>query len=68
MQECQWTIECARCGATKLESITGDEARGMMEETRPIYRSCERCERTTGWIKVKNKQVPAEEQAPIQRV
>jgi hypothetical protein len=68
MQEYRWTIECARCGATKLELITGDEAKGMTEETRPIYRPCEGCQRTTAWIKVKRKLAPTEEQTPIQRL
>lgn len=68
MQEHRWTIECARCGATKLELITGDEAKGMTEETRPIYRSCEGCQRTTAWIKVKHKPALTGEQTPIQRL
>ena len=67
MQEHRWAIECARCGATKLELITGDEAKGMTEETRPIYRPCERCERTTAWIKVKSKPALAEEKTLVQR-
>ncbi|MEN3332854.1 MAG: hypothetical protein V7641_2219 [Blastocatellia bacterium] len=67
MQEHRWTIECARCRATKLELITGDEAKGMTEETRPIYRLCERCERTTAWIKVKIKPALAEEKPLIQQ-
>jgi hypothetical protein len=66
MQEQRWAIECARCGAIKLERVTEAEAKGMTDGTGPIYKPCERCEKTTGWIKAKEQSALAKEKTPNQ--
>ncbi|HWC76236.1 MAG TPA: hypothetical protein VG778_02180 [Blastocatellia bacterium] len=53
MESRQYEIECGRCGESRPELLTGDEANGIVDRTSPVYRLCERCGRTTGWIKAK---------------
>lgn len=43
-------IECGRCGESRLESLTEEEAKKLRDAIEPIYRQCARCEKTTGWI------------------
>lgn len=50
MKKQQHTIECGRCGETRVEYLTEEESRMLNDATGPIYRQCERCGKTTGWI------------------
>ena len=50
MKKNQHTIECGRCGETRVDYLTQEEARMLDDATGPIYRQCERCGKTTGWI------------------
>lgn len=50
MKKQQQAIECGRCGETRMESLTEEEAGELRDATGPIYRQCARCEKTTGWI------------------
>jgi hypothetical protein len=43
-------IECGRCGKTMPELLTDVEARTIRDGIGPVYRYCDRCEKTTGWI------------------
>ena len=43
-------IECGRCGKTMSEILTEAEARTIRDGIGPVYRHCDRCEKTTGWI------------------
>jgi hypothetical protein len=42
-------IECGRCGKAMSEILTGVEARTIRDGVGPVYRHCDRCEKTTGW-------------------
>ncbi|MCI0487366.1 MAG: hypothetical protein L0229_12295 [Blastocatellia bacterium] len=57
----QYEIECGRCGATKQESVTEGEAKGITDRTAPVYRPCERCGKTTGWIESRSDPALAKE-------
>lgn len=50
MEVQKFKIECGRCGETKSEILTEEEARTIQHAVGPVYRNCVRCERTTGWI------------------
>ena len=50
MEDQKLHIECGRCGKTMTEILTEVEARTIREGVGPVYRHCDRCERTTGWI------------------
>jgi len=50
MEDQKHQIECGRCGETMLEALTQEEVRTIKDGTGPVYRQCDRCERTTGWI------------------
>ena len=43
-------IECGRCGETSLETLTEEEAKTIQDGIGPVYRHCDHCEKTTGWI------------------
>jgi hypothetical protein len=43
-------IECGRCGKTMPGLLTEVEARTIRDGVGPVYRYCDRCEQTTGWI------------------
>ena len=43
-------IECVRCGNTMSEILIEAEARTIRDGIGPVYRHCDRCEKTTGWI------------------
>ncbi len=47
----QYEIECGRCGETRLEFLSEQDIRLINEGTGPVYRECEKCGKTTGWIK-----------------
>ncbi len=51
----QFKIECGRCGATKTESVTKQEAQGITDRLGPVYRPCQQCEKITGWILAKDQ-------------
>jgi hypothetical protein len=44
-------IECGRCGEIRLEILSEKDLRLITEGTGPVYRECEKCGKTTGWIK-----------------
>lgn len=44
-------IECVRCGETRPELLTEAEERILNDGVGPVYRQCEQCEKTTGWVK-----------------
>jgi hypothetical protein len=50
MEDQKLQIECGRCGNTISEILTEVEARTIRDGTGPVYRYCDRCEKTTGWI------------------
>ena len=54
MERHRYEIECGRCGAMKLETVSEEESKGITDRTAPVYRPCEQCGRTTGWIKSKS--------------
>ncbi|HWQ31981.1 MAG TPA: hypothetical protein VNQ79_03790 [Blastocatellia bacterium] len=51
METQQYEIECGRCGETRLEWLSADEARRLADATGPVWQQCEHCGRTTGWIR-----------------
>src|SRR5574341_32368 len=51
MERRPFVIECVRCGETRLELLTEAEERILNDGVGPVYRQCEQCEKTTGWIK-----------------
>lgn len=61
MEQQQYEIECGRCGETKLEFLTEEEAKVTSEGIGPAYRHCERCGKITGWIKARTKHAAREE-------
>jgi hypothetical protein len=50
MEDQKLQIECGRCGKTMSEILTEAEARTIRDGIGPVYRHCDRCEKTTGWI------------------
>jgi hypothetical protein len=50
MENQKLQIECGRCGKTRSEILTEVEARTIRDAIGPVYRYCDRCEKTTGWI------------------
>src|SRR5262245_18944326 len=54
-------IECGRCGEAILETLTEEEANTIKDGIGPIYRHCDRCEKTTGWIEAAAKRNSTEE-------
>jgi hypothetical protein len=50
MENQKLQIECGRCGKTTSEILTEVEARTIKDAIGPVYRYCDRCEKTTGWI------------------
>ena len=50
MEDQEFQIECGRCGKTMSEILTEVEARTIRDGIGPVYRHCDRCEKTTGWI------------------
>lgn len=50
MEDQKLQIECGRCGKTMSEILTEVEARTIRDGIGPVYRHCDRCEKTTGWI------------------
>lgn len=60
----QQTIECGRCGQTRLESLTKEEAAKLNDAIEPIYRHCQQCEKTTGWIRSTHSSAPTKETRP----
>ncbi|HEX5083234.1 MAG TPA: hypothetical protein VFY40_14405 [Blastocatellia bacterium] len=48
-------IECGRCGMTMSEILTEVEARTIRDGIGPVYRDCDRCEKTTGWAEAAAK-------------
>lgn len=50
MKKQEYTIECGRCGESRREFLSVEEAGKLSDGVEPIYRECERCEKTTGWI------------------
>jgi hypothetical protein len=50
MKDRKLQIECGRCGKTMPELLTDVEARTIRDGVGPVYRHCDRCEKTTGWI------------------
>jgi hypothetical protein len=65
MQTEQQTIECAidcvRCGMTREDLLTEEEAERLNAAIGPIYRDCTQCEKTTGWIRSARSPVAAKE-------
>jgi hypothetical protein len=51
MERRPFAIECVRCGETRLELLTEAEERTLNDGVGPVYRQCEQCEKTTGWVK-----------------
>jgi len=43
-------IECGRCGEAMSEILTEEEAKTIKDGVGPVYRHCDHCEKTTGWI------------------
>jgi hypothetical protein len=60
MEKSNYQIECGRCGMTKTEPLTEEEAKGLSDRISPVYRSCSRCGKTTGWIEARTAIAPAE--------
>jgi hypothetical protein len=58
MKDQKLQIECGRCGKIMSEILTEVEARTIRDGVGPVYRQCDRCEKTTGWI-----EAPAESDA-----
>ncbi|MDX2030444.1 MAG: hypothetical protein SF339_07235 [Blastocatellia bacterium] len=50
MKKQKQTIECGRCGESRQEALTEAEVAVIRDAIGPIYRQCDRCEKTTGWI------------------
>jgi len=50
MEKQHHKIECVRCGETRMEFLSEDEVGMLIDAVGPIYRQCNGCERTTGWI------------------
>ena len=50
MKDRKLQIECGRCGKTMSEILTEVEARTIRDGIGPVYRHCDCCEKTTGWI------------------
>ena len=50
MEDQKLQIECGRCGKSMSEILTGVEARTIGDGATLLYRHCDRCEKTTGWI------------------
>lgn len=44
------TIECVRCGLAREDLLTEEETEKLIAVVEPIYRYCEQCATTTGWI------------------
>ncbi len=65
MKKQQHTIECGRCGETRVEYLTQEEARMLDDATGPIYRQCERCGKTTGWINSARPTAAMSEPMPV---
>jgi hypothetical protein len=61
MENQKLQIECGRCGNTMSETLTEEEARTLKDGVGPVYRHCDKCERTTGWIEAAAKHGAAEE-------
>jgi hypothetical protein len=61
MERQQYQIECGRCGETRLEFLTEQEARVVSDAIGPAYRQCERCGKVTGWIEARSQCAGAEE-------
>jgi hypothetical protein len=51
MKKEQYEIECGRCGETRLELLSADEARLICDATGPVWQQCAHCGRMTGWIR-----------------
>src|SRR4030095_4157782 len=39
-----------RCGKTRSEILTAEEAKTLTDGFGPVYRRCDHCEKTTEWI------------------
>ena len=50
MKDQKLKIECGRCGKTMSDILTEAEARTIRDGVGTVYRHCDRCEKTTGWI------------------
>ena len=50
MQIQRQTIECVRCGLAGEDLLTEEETEKLVAAVGPIYRYCEQCATTTGWI------------------
>ncbi len=61
MENQKLQIECGRCGETRLEALTEEEARTIKDGIGPAYRHCDHCEKTTGWIEAAAKRHATEE-------
>ena len=61
MQIQQQTLECVRCGVTREDLLTEEEAERLNSATGPVYRDCAQCEKTTGWISSARSPVAAKE-------
>ena len=61
MQIQQQTIECVRCGMTREDLLTEEEAERLTAAIGPIYRDCRQCEKTTGWVSSAPSPVAAKE-------
>jgi hypothetical protein len=60
MKKKQYEIECGRCGETRLEMLTGEEAQILIDGVGPVYQQCERCGRLTGWIRAASRETTRE--------
>ena len=60
MKDQKFKIECGRCGETRSETLTEEEARTIRDGIGPVYRHCVRCERTTGWVEAAARSNAAE--------
>jgi hypothetical protein len=60
MEDQKLQIECGRCGNTMSEILTEVEARSIRDGIGPVYRHCDRCEKTTGWIEAAAKREATE--------
>jgi|SRR5215471_11243670 len=61
MENQKLQIECGRCGETMWETLTEKEARTIKDGIGPVYRHCDHCEKTTGWIEAADKRSATEE-------
>jgi hypothetical protein len=60
MENQKLQIECGRCGKTMSEILTEVEAGTIRDGVGPVYRHCDRCEKTTGWIEAPSESAATE--------